>query len=334
MEPPPPVPFRKAGPSEATLLYRLSGTDPSQPPEGSLWGNLGYWGAQRPHGALAANQPVTPYPHAAADLASRVLAAAGVGKGSLQGQRVLFIGCGAGAELLHAVQHHGVSLAVGVEADAHLAAKAQGHRLQWPRAVRDRCCIVHGSALNLHAALASLASQRQGISKGNGGSEPFDAVVSIDAAYHFSPRAEWLRSLQPWIKPGGRLAYTDLVMNRPGGAGLASRVVLQAASKLTGINLRDLRSTTANQALLTATGYGSTQAETLSAEVLDGFAAFVLRHSAALARAAGSSQTHPWAVAWRETGWRRVAATASLITALRPRGLGYALFSGVRPAGN
>ena len=142
---------------------------------------------------------------------------------------------------------------------------------------------------------------------------PFDAVVCVDAAYHFSPRAEWLAQAWAQLRPGGHLAFTDLVLDRPAGW------LLRAAARLCGLAPGDLVTDTHRLRQLQAAGFESARVERLDAAVLAGFVAFEQAQRQCLGAAA------------RGAGWRRVRVTARLIPACRAAGLGYALFSAHKP---
>lgn len=142
---------------------------------------------------------------------------------------------------------------------------------------------------------------------------PFDAVLCVDAAYHFSPRPAFLAQAFRRLRPGGRLAFTDLTL-----AGRAGMVV-RGAARLCGLAAGDLATVAQRSRELRAAGFVELRAEPLDAEVLDGFARFV----AAQRRRLGPDAAGP--------AWRRVAVTAALIPPCRAAGLGYALFSARRP---
>jgi SAM-dependent methyltransferase len=143
---------------------------------------------------------------------------------------------------------------------------------------------------------------------------PFDAIVCVDAAYHLSPRADWLADAWQRLRPGGRLAYCDLSLQ----AGASPW--LRAAARLCGVPTADLLPLAQQVQRLQALGFQAVQADVLDAPVLGGFADFVRRQAAA-------QHLRPW-----QAGWRAVATTAALIPPCRAAGLGYALLSATRPA--
>jgi SAM-dependent methyltransferase len=219
------------------------------------------------------------YASACRALALRVGQAAALGPD----QRVLSLACGAGDELALWVAQFGVAHVAGCEIDPAARALAQ------PTA-GPRCSVT--------------ATPPEGL---------FDAVVCVDAAYHFSPRAGWLLDSFARLIPGGRLAFTDLVLD-----GRRSWL-LQGAARLCGVPAGDLADTATRRAQLVGAGFTDVQCQRLDAAVLDGFVAFARRQR----RRLGHDAWGP--------GWRRVAITAALIPPCRAAGLGYALWSARKP---
>lgn len=247
----------------------------------ATWGNLGLWAEGRD------------YAQACAALAQAVGEAAQLASGD----HVLSLGCGAGDELLHWIECFGVAAVVGIEAEpdsarqAHARLRRAGHG--------SRITVLGQSALPQHTAFTP---------------EAFDAVVAVDAAYHFSPRADFLQSAHASLAPGGRLAYTDLSL--PSGA-VAARG-LRLAARLCGLDGDELATLQAQQQRLQALGFVDVRLQPLDDAVLGGFASFVACQRERLgARAQGP-------------GWRRVAATARLLGPARALGLGYVLLSARR----
>lgn len=270
-------------------------TPPTDPPQRVLlhhggpdaaWGNLGCW--------PAAGDAAVPYAAAAEALARRVGDAA-----ALQpGERVLDIACGAGDSLRLWLQAYGARSVHGVERD--------------PAAVRAALAMAKAEGLNrrIHVTTGSAMDPLPRVARG------FDAVVCVDAAYHLSPRTRWLAAVHAALRPGGRLAFTDLVLDR----GRLGRVLLRGAARLSGVAVDDLIDGDTLMRRLTSLGYVDVQLERLDDAVLGGFVRFVQRQREALSAMA------------QGTAWRRIAVTAALIPPCRAAGLGYALVSARRPS--
>jgi SAM-dependent methyltransferase len=259
------------------------------------WGNLGLWPDDGSHVA-------TPYATAAEALARRVAVAAGL----RAGDRVLGIACGAGEELELWVDGFGAAAAVGLDHDLRRVQQAADRATERATAralQRGRITLLGGS-------VDSLPRPGPG----------FDRVLCVDAAYHFSPRAQFFEAAWAQLRPGGTFAWTDLVVGesaaeprwrRPSG--------LEAVARRAGIDLDELAPVATTITRLERLGASSVGAERLDDAVLAGFVRFVGRQS----RSLGWRALHP--------AWWRVAATAALIPWLRRAGLGYALFTASRP---
>lgn len=254
----------------------------------SAWRNLGAWPVVP--GAAALD-----YTGACEALADRVAAAAGVAAGS----HVLSLGCGRGQELLHWVHHHAAAAVVGIEPDADCAHAAH--------------------ALAVGADLAPgrihVLAQSTPPSHGSYAPERFDAVVSVDAAYLLSPRVNWLLAAHASLRPGGRLAYTDLALRGPPVA----RWLLRRVAAACGIGGDDLDDEQAQAERLQALGFDEVRTVRLDDEVLGGFVDYVQRQSARLGGDA------------RGAAWRAARRTAALIRRARPLGLGYTLLAARKP---
>lgn len=196
--------------------------------------------------------------------------------------KVLSVACGAGEELRLWRDHFGVSDLLGIEPDATLAAAARAH----------------GRVLQ-QDALAPLKGR-------------FDAVLCVDAAYHFTPRQAWLQAMAQRLRPGGCIAFTDLMLDRRPSA------LLRRAAGWCGLDADDLMPAAQRRRELAVAGFTGLRSETLTDEVLGGFARFVGRQS----RFLGSAALSP--------AWRRPAATALMIPPGRALGLGYVLFSATK----
>lgn len=211
------------------------------------------------------------------------------------GDRVLSVGCGAGAELRLWAEAFGAAEVVGIEARQPLVDLA--------RQVAPAALVRLGSA----TALAEL-----GLGEGR-----FDRVLCVDAAYHFEPRRAFLKQALRLLRPGGRLACCDLVASRAPTRWRAS--ALSVAARACGLPgappgeamLRDL---------WCDAGFEAPGLTRLDEPVLGGFADFVRRHEARIGRARFSR------------AWQRPALTARMIGPARAAGLGYVLLAARRPA--
>jgi cyclopropane fatty-acyl-phospholipid synthase-like methyltransferase len=141
--------------------------------------------------------------------------------------------------------------------------------------------------------------------------ERYDAIVVVDAAYHFNSLRGFLDKCSSRLRTGGRIAFTTLV---PGSRWdhaadwqrrlvlqLAARALIPAESLLAGKELVEL---------FLAAGFEAPGCERLDREVLEGFARFVKRRRTELK--------------WRErgsAGWWKVEATAMAARHLLQSGL-------------
>jgi SAM-dependent methyltransferase len=265
--------------SETTLLHHGG--------RAGHWGSLGWWG--RPEDGVA------DYHGACAALACRVGRAAGLNPGA----RVLSVACGGGEELRLWAQHFRAGAVLGVEQAPALVQQAAALNQALP-AVRVR----QGSG----SALLAL-----GLPEGS-----FDHVLCVDAAYHLQPRPAFLQAALRLLRPGGTLAYTDLLRHGEGTGGLRG-ALLGLGAHACGLAPGSLADGPTQLQRLRQAGYTAPTLQPLDDAVLGGFVRFVGRQGRRLPGG-------PW-----QAGWRRVALTAWLIPPCRAAGLGYALLSARKP---
>lgn len=244
----------------------------------ATWGSLGLWG-----------DDTADYAAACADLARTVARAAGLAAGD----RVLSVACGAGDELLLWRNEFSAAEVLGVEHDPALVEAAQ--KLA---GVPVRL----GSGTELSAL---------GLPAGH-----FDRVLCVDAAYHLRPRSAFLQQAATLLRPGGRLAYTDLTLRR--GASLFNRIMFTPGTLMSGVALNQWPTPAQQLQQLQAAGLADVQVQVLDEAVLGGFARFVWEQGSEL----GSQQL--------SRAWKRPAYTAGFIKPCRWLGMGYALFSATR----
>jgi SAM-dependent methyltransferase len=254
---------------------------------GGHWGSLGLWPRPGVHADYAA---------AAEALALAVADAAALAPGAA----IASLACGAGDELLTWARRHGVRRVVAVERNAARLAMAARRAA----AAGLRVEPFAGDALTAMRALAGQAPA-------------LDAVCCVDGAYHLGHPDDWTRAAAALLRPGGRIAFTDLVLHgRAPHAPLPPMLRLAAAA--CGVGIDGLLDPQARAGMLERAGFDSVRWTVLDDEVLGGFAAF-----------AGDATRRPGAEPWRRGGWRPWL-TARLIGTARRRGLGYALFAARR----
>lgn len=242
------------------------------------WANLGLWRAGDAYGMAARR------------LATRI------GEGALlgPGKHLLDLGMGPAQQWSLWQERFGVASIVGLDPDPDHCAWAEGSRRG-----QDRIVCAPAERVGDHLAAASM-----------------DAVVAVDAAYHFPARCGLLAALARILRPGGRAAWSDLVLAtpppRPGP-------LLAAALPIAGIPAVNLMTSAHYVGTLEAAGWRDVELERLDAEVLDGFArwwpSYRRRH-----------RVHPRL-------WLRAEVTARVLEAnRRHRRLGYVVVAASPPA--
>ena len=231
----------------------------SPPPEaalnaqepGRVWANLGLWA------------PGRSYPQAARALAQRVADAAAL----RADDTLLEVGCGPGESLRLWREHYGCREILAMEPDA--AAVAWLLEQTW---LLDQTRLRDQSELRGQGGARGLRLLQRPAEQIADCVPPrsVDVLLAVDCAYHLrqSP-AFWARCART-LRPGGRLAFTDL--------GLAARIsqaqrwTLRRLAPLFGIPPGNLCAAPAQAERLRRAGFAAPHCEDLSAEVGPGFA--------------------------------------------------------------
>ncbi|MCH7317047.1 class I SAM-dependent methyltransferase [Acinetobacter sp. ANC 5659] len=201
------------------------------------WSNLGFWQDQHDH-----------YPQACQSLADQIAQ-------SIQlksTDRVLDLGCGQGASLLHWTQHYQIQQLSAVELQPNCVKRIQK---QLPQ-VQIHC----GSFLNLKA-LQLLNS--------------FDVVLCIDAAYH-SDLNSFLNSASSVLNSKGRIAFHTLMWSENWlKCSALQKQKYRYLLKSADVNWQHLMDRQQLAQTLAQQGFTDIQIQDFSEPVLNGFAEYI-----------------------------------------------------------
>lgn len=157
----------------------------------AFWMNLGCWA--NPPAEQSAPSPAestaAQYRKACEALADVLARAAGL----QAADRLLDVGCGCGDQLLHWRARCGVRDIVGLNYGRDQVRLAQARTV-----TASGIDVRWGSATHLGEAGIASAS--------------FSCVLCLDAAYHFDTRERFFAEARRALRPGGRLALTDIVL--------------------------------------------------------------------------------------------------------------------------
>jgi 2-polyprenyl-3-methyl-5-hydroxy-6-metoxy-1,4-benzoquinol methylase len=261
-------------------------------PEGCLWTNLGAW---RPPRTFELFPPTKDYPQACQNLAMLTGHAAGL----KSGMRILELACGYGAGIDLWIKHFGV-----------LSVDVLDIRPYCISAIQSR------NPPGLGLCLTGSADDLGRFVTPQGPLVPksYDAILCVDAAYHFGRLSEVLAAASLLLKPEAPLVWTSLLaQDQPikKEFSLFQKYILGLA----GIPLSAILSREELEAQLSPTSLTIETLITLNEEVLGGFAAHIERRSQEIGLKAKLSPA-----------WWKIRGTAMAATHLcRTEWLHYAL---------
>lgn len=242
------------------------------------WGNLGHW----PRSDMR-------YPDACADLADRVVQGLDLDGDS----RLIDVGFGCGDQVLRWISHYGVREVHGLNL-SHSQTILARERLTAAGHVTIANQLDQGSATELYPWWSARARA--------GAKAKADAVVALDCAYHFAPsRRVFLRQAASVLRPGGRLALSDIVLARP-DLSLRQRAVLTGMARLSRIPGANLLTAKDYRMQLARAGFEVDRYEDLTPAVFIPFGEWLARYRAWL---------HP--AVRRRISWTKYRATATFL---------------------
>jgi len=207
--------------------------------------NFGYWRDLSPEpGSLG---------RANAALFRLVGEAAGLGPQAID---VLDVGCGFGTGTAWWLQNLGPQRIVGLNLSKFQLGRCASIAAE--RGLSDRARFVCGSATDMPFEDAR-----------------FDRIVSVEAAFHFDLREDFLREAFRVLRPGGRLALTDIIVSPP--TSLARRLQLAVLRRSVQIPEGNTYGLGAYGEKLAAAGFEVLELRSIRTEVLVPYFRWVLR---------------------------------------------------------
>ncbi|MEE1123965.1 MAG: class I SAM-dependent methyltransferase [Acinetobacter pseudolwoffii] len=226
--------LRQRFPQHKYAIHAAALGDQAQLP----WSNLGYWQAGQQD-----------YVAACRTLADQLAQCVNLNSKD----KLLDLGCGQGASLLHWQQHYRVQYLAGVELQAACVATIQQH-------LPELNAIYQASFLRLNELQFS---------------QRFNVVLCLDAAYH-SPVPLLLQQISSVLKPNARIGFHHLVLSeRWQNLNSFQKRKYQLLLKSADINLKELMSVGARYACLDRFEFKNIQIQDLSEPVFSGFADYV-----------------------------------------------------------
>ena len=238
------------GRNRADLCYEFMGTK-NRMAEDCTFLNCGYWAG------------TTDYQTAAKALVDVLADAAVIGPGD----RVLDAGCGFGDQ------------------DAHLAR------------TRSPARILAVNVTNLQVEEAKQRNPAPGVEYRHGSAtainEPdgsFDAVISLEAAFHFDTRADFLREAFRLLRPGGRLGIIDMLPLERDGRVLTGGLRGSIERWSTQVPPANVYGVTRYREILAETGFTGIEIRSIRDQV---FPAFLNRMKERLDEPSAKASMHP-----------------------------------------
>lgn len=238
---------RAASRTSAERLYDDRGTDvlPSDGPDPIV--NMGLWRA--PDGARA-----TTLHEANMRLFDRVIDLTEVRERST----LIDVGCGFGTAALRAAARTPAASIVGVNVSDVQLSVARDSIAKGGLGGRVRC--VNASATDLPFETASV-----------------DHVISVEAAFHFAPRAAFFREAARVLRPGGTLVVADLLIAP--ATGRAGAKLLEQLSRSLAFPYENACTLGEYRAEVASSGLRVSSAESIGRDVVSSFRRWMLRNA-------------------------------------------------------
>lgn len=241
----------------------------------STWVNFGLWSSETPN-----------FPQACEDLAFLLGKALDLNAKDC----ILDVGCGRGDQLVLWKNVFSVSFVHGID-------YCQNH-VESARQLLQRLNLTTNIELTQASATQPFALDR-----------PITKILSLDAAYHFNTRLQFLKQTVRVLPKDGTIGLVDLILTREFAEKVQSsrlyQFLLHCLGWLTGIPYANFISLENYEKQLKSIGYSDITTQQLDNPILDGFVQFVERQNKFLKRF-GSNRT-----------FEKFAGSASLIRFLR-----------------